>query len=63
VILLPKEAILFIRQFDLSTPLQRVAMNTIQFEIDVPDDLINQIGINEVYKILSESKTLEHVNI
>ena len=38
-------------------------MNTIQFEIDVPDDLINQIGINEVYKILSESKTLEHVNI
>lgn len=33
------------------------------FEIDVPMSIIESIGISSVYKILSESKTLECVEI
>lgn len=39
----------------------RAAMEPFEFEIKIPDRVINDIGISEVYRILSESKTLEHV--
>lgn len=41
----------------------RLTMKPISFEIDIPTELIEQIGISEAYKILSESKTLELVSI
>ena len=61
--LLPFKAIAFIEDFDDSTPEERVNMNPFSFEIDVPDSVINEIGIGQVYKVLSESKTLEYVAI
>lgn len=51
----------FIRSFDNASPKERVAMQPISFEIEVPRKLINKIGIEEVTRILSESKTLELV--
>jgi len=59
---LPNEASLFINEFDSNGPVHRQLMPPISFEIDVPDYVIDQIGIGQVYKALSESKTLEHVN-
>lgn len=52
---------LFINLFDRSTPLERLTMSPQSFEIDVPSEVIEKIGIGEVYRILSESKTLELV--
>ena len=53
----------FIGRFDDSTPEERRAMSPISFEIDVPSEVIEKIGLQEVYKILSESRTLELVAI
>ena len=39
----------------------RQNMESFSFEIDIPPGLISCIGISEVYKILSESKSLEPV--
>lgn len=58
---LPYEACGFIAKFDSSTPDKRIQMPEFSFEIDVPDEIINQIGISEVHKILQESKTMELV--
>lgn len=60
---LPPNAILFISIFDESQPEERVIMEPFSFEIDIPMDVIEQIGISEAYKILSESRTLELVSI
>lgn len=62
MIQLPEEAQIFIDEFDSNGIKERLEMEPISFEIDVPDELINEIGISQVFKILSESKTLEHVN-
>ena len=71
---LPVIATTFIARFDQrvelvpgshdaeATAAQRIGMTPISFDINVPDELIGRIGISQVYKILSESKTLEHVN-
>lgn len=59
---LPKSASRFIREFDCATPERRAAMEPVSFEIDVPSEVIDKIGISEVYRILSESKTLELVH-
>lgn len=59
--LLPREAQLFIYAFDNATPEQRLALPEISFEIDLPNEVIEMIGIGEVYKVLSESITLELV--
>jgi hypothetical protein len=59
---LPWEATLFIINFDKApTDEHRAAMQPISFDIEVPDEVIEKIGINQVHKILSESKTLEYV--
>jgi hypothetical protein len=52
----------FIYTFDSCTPEERAKLNPIEFTIDVPHEVIESIGIGQVYKVLSESKTLEHVN-
>lgn len=62
VIRLPKIAQKFILMFDRRTPKGRTHMKPISFEIDVTDYVINKIGIGTIYKVLSESKTLQHVN-
>lgn len=51
----------FIRCFDVASPAQRLNMREESFIVDVPDSIIEKIGISQVYKILSESKTLEYV--
>jgi len=52
----------FIGRFDALAFEERRLMPEQSFEIDVPSEVIEKIGIGEVYKILSESKTLELVN-
>lgn len=53
----------FISKFDGLSPKERLLMPEFSFEIDVPMNIIEQIGIREAYKVLSESKTLELVKI
>lgn len=62
---LPPEVTKYIGRFDLlsPTPFVRPFMGEIEFEIDLPDWFINEIGISQAYKVLSESKTLELVAI
>src|SRR6478752_4345288 len=59
---LPQEAQDFIDQFDEADPFTRENMDPFSFEIEVPEFVIQQIGLSQIYKVLSESKTLEHVN-
>lgn len=40
----------------------RKLIKPFEFEINIPNVLIDMIGISQVYKILSESRTLEHIN-
>lgn len=54
---LPEEAIDFIREFDESNPSTRIQMNPIEFEVDIPQAVINNIDISQLD--LSKSKTLE----
>lgn len=61
-ITLPEEAIEFIQQFDLSTPQGRVAMEPISFEIDVPDEVLEQISIEELRPLLENHPTLQFVD-
>lgn len=60
---LPVSAKQFIQKFDdlRGAKLLRLSMPELSFEVDLPLELIDAIGINEVYKVLSESKTLELV--
>ena len=62
---LPITAVTFIGTFDNlhHTPEKRLELPELSFEIDVPYYILEQVGISEVYKILSESKTLECVSI
>jgi hypothetical protein len=48
---LPLSAQDFIRHFDLSTPEDRIKMQPFSFDIEVPDEVINQINIDEVLKL------------
>lgn len=50
----------YVKAFDdVYTYEERLQLPEMSFEIIVPDEIINQIGIHEVDRILSESKTLE----
>lgn len=49
----------FIRAFDLMSPSTRRGLIPFQFEIDVPEAVIETIGLSEVHRILKDSKTLE----
>ncbi len=59
---LPLNAIDFIMEFDDLDPLDRVQLEPISFEIDVPDSVIDKINIDEVKKLLKNSNTMELVN-
>jgi hypothetical protein len=58
---LPMSATEFISEFDFSTPERRANMDEMIFEVEVPTDVIDAIGLSEVHRILKESKTLELV--
>lgn len=55
---LPKEAMAFIFKFDSLLPSERATMPEFAFEVEVPDTVMNEIGIDQVHAILKESKTL-----
>lgn len=59
---LPDEAIDFIAKFDEYTPEQRIKMQPFSFEIEVPDEVIDMVGIDEAHRILETSQTIELVN-
>lgn len=63
LIALPKHISNIITGFDNMTPKERRRIQPFDFEIDVPYEVIDKIGISEVYKKLSESPTLELVSI
>lgn len=60
---IPTEATQFIMQFDnlCTKPEARLDMPEMSFDIDVPDAVIERIGIDEAKDIISKSKTLELV--
>jgi hypothetical protein len=41
----------------------RANMPEFEFEFDIPEEVINYIGIEQVNQILSKSETLEHVKV
>lgn len=58
---IPYEAVVFIGRFDRLSdhPEARLYMDPIEFEVEVPESVINKIGIKEAERIIFESKTLE----
>lgn len=58
---LPYEAERRIKLFDKLSPCDRIKQEPYEFEIDVPEQIIDRIGLSEVHRILKESKTLELV--
>lgn len=60
-VILPEIAISNRRRFDSLQPHQRLLMTPFSFEIEVPEYVISRIGISTIYKVLSESSTLEMV--
>lgn len=58
---LPKEAIKMIAKFDQTAPKNRPSLPEFSFEVDFPNALVKQIGIEEVKEILERSETLEAV--
>ena len=60
---LPHEAVLFIKRFDASSFEERINMPECSFDLNIPPHVISSIEISEVYRVLSESKTLELVSI
>lgn len=58
---LPENASDFVRKFDDATPSERAKLTPMSFDVEVPDKIINYIGIEEVKSILSNSLTLEKV--
>lgn len=58
-ITLPKKAVLFIREFDCLDAIRRVNMRPIEFELQIPDRIINKINIDELRSLLIDHPTLE----
>lgn len=58
---IPPEVKRRIRDFDdlQKYPSHRLNLGEFSFETDFPDELVNEIGINEVKAILEKSETLE----
>jgi hypothetical protein len=63
---LPEVAQRFVADFDVlgrdGLFKDRAKMKPISFEVDIPNEVIDHVGIGEAYRILSESKTLELVH-
>jgi len=66
IITMPPEVKLFIEYFDTLkyAPEERLKMSELEFEIEIPDEIISKIGngnIEEVKTIIRNSETLELV--
>ena len=59
VINLPEDATDFIRQFDSCPNICRSSLPEIEFEISIPDEVIEKININEITPLLQNHPTLE----
>lgn len=57
-IILPVEASVFISEFDDRDPEERVKMNPIAFEIEIPDEIIEKINIDELKPLLENHPNL-----
>lgn len=58
---LPEQAQIFILNFDWKLPHQRVQMTPFAFEIEIPDNVVEMINIDEIYKVLETSTCLKLV--
>lgn len=58
---LPQEATDFIHEFDKMTPIKRREMPELEFEVNVPDSVINMISLDEIKSLLKNSSTMELV--
>ena len=58
---LPRIAQSFIHTFDINLPHERKRMAAFAFEIDVPENVIEMINIEEIYKVLETSTCLKLV--
>lgn len=58
---LPMEATQFILEFDRATPELRPLLNELEFEIDIPDEVLEQINLAELRPLLINHPTLELV--
>jgi hypothetical protein len=56
---LPKEAKDFVAKFDCTPHDARPQLNELEFEVEIPDALLETINIDEIKQILKTSKTLE----
>lgn len=60
---LPNKAQEFIDEFDKSLPHQRKLMTPFSFEIEIPENVIEMINIDEIYKVLETSTCLKLVEV
>lgn len=60
---LPLKAKQFMSDFDWSFFVLRPFLSTLDFDVEIPQELIDEIGINEVNEILSKSSTLERCTV
>lgn len=58
---LPEEVSSFIEAFDSLEPEQRVQMTPFEFEIPIPQEVIDSISIEGIKELIKDSKTLELV--
>jgi hypothetical protein len=58
-IILPRKVALFVSRFDSSTPEQRPNLPELEFEITIPDEVIERINIDELRPLLVNHPTLE----
>jgi len=59
---LPQHAVEAIKAFDSYSPSERISLiKPFEFQIDVPEIVIEKIGIDEVKQVLSKSATLQLV--
>lgn len=59
---LPKKAVSFIDEFDLSSPQERVLMPEIEFSIRVKNKVIERINIDEIKPLLQNHHCLTLIN-
>lgn len=59
IIFLPKKVSEYILEFDKTSPLNRPFMDEIEFEVEIPDNVLWMINIDEVKETLKASATLE----
>ena len=57
----PPAVFSWIKEFDNSTPEERITMQPISFEIEIPDAVIEQINIDELRPLLTNHPTIELV--